>query len=265
MTGLKFRISSNSIWSVRIAISTPALQAGNAGFDSRTLRHQIICLIRGNVLMVGYIYYISNTVNDKLYVGKTLSSIEKRFQEHCRDSRKRRMEHRPLYNAMRKYGEDKFSIHLLEEVDASSLAEREIYWIQKLNVYKNGYNGTHGGEGKILYGEDFTEAFINDFESGMPIRNIMKKYHCSKEVIVQRLRDAGFDTKQNMVHNRVMVEQYDRDGNFIQLFQSITEAAKYLVNVGLSSTTHGATVCIVKVAQGTSKTCGGFVWKYANE
>lgn len=66
--------------------------------------------------MTGKIYCISNIINDSKYVGKTVSSLEKRFQEHCRESRKERSEHRPLYSAMRKYGEDKFYIELIEEV-----------------------------------------------------------------------------------------------------------------------------------------------------
>ena len=77
--------------------------------------------------MIGYIYYISNTVNDKLYVGKTTSSLKERFKTHCKDSKRVYKEQRPLYRAMQKYGEDKFSIHLLEEAPEEHLAAREIF------------------------------------------------------------------------------------------------------------------------------------------
>ena len=36
--------------------------------------------------MNGFIYKITNNINDKIYIGKTLSSIEKRFSEHKHDS-----------------------------------------------------------------------------------------------------------------------------------------------------------------------------------
>lgn len=36
--------------------------------------------------MNGFIYKITNNVNSKKYIGKTLLSIEERFKEHCYDS-----------------------------------------------------------------------------------------------------------------------------------------------------------------------------------
>ena len=39
---------------------------------------------------MAYIYKITNTQNGKIYIGKTLGTVEKRFKEHCRDSQKER-------------------------------------------------------------------------------------------------------------------------------------------------------------------------------
>lgn len=36
---------------------------------------------------IGYIYKILNTINDKLYIGQTTSSIEKRFNDHLSAAR----------------------------------------------------------------------------------------------------------------------------------------------------------------------------------
>ena len=55
-----------------------------------------------------YIYKITNNINNKIYIGKTNLTIEKRFKEHCRDAFRERNEKRPLYAAMRKYGIQKF-------------------------------------------------------------------------------------------------------------------------------------------------------------
>ena len=45
---------------------------------------------------MAYIYLITNTINNKVYVGKTELSIGKRFQEHIHDSKKERCKNRPF-------------------------------------------------------------------------------------------------------------------------------------------------------------------------
>lgn len=85
---------------------------------------------------MAYIYCITNLINSKRYVGKTTTSIEERWKEHCYDFQKERCNKRPLYDAMNKYGVENFMIEELEYVDSNSeLSEREIYWIKELGTY----------------------------------------------------------------------------------------------------------------------------------
>lgn len=49
---------------------------------------------------MGFIYKITNDVNGKVYIGKTLNTVESRWKEHCHDKDRRNMENRPLYRAM---------------------------------------------------------------------------------------------------------------------------------------------------------------------
>ena len=62
----------------------------------------------------GYIYKIYNDVNDKIYIGQTIRTIEHRFCQHIYDSKNEDRNY-PLYCAMRKYGKEHFSICELQK------------------------------------------------------------------------------------------------------------------------------------------------------
>ena len=64
---------------------------------------------------------------------------------------------------MNKYGIENFIIEEIEEVDVKELSIREIYWIEYYNSYKNGYNATLGGDGKILYDYDLIAELIPQY------------------------------------------------------------------------------------------------------
>lgn len=101
---------------------------------------------------MGYIYKITNDINGKIYVGKTeLENPYDRWKKHLHDYKKLKYEKRPLYAAIRKYGEEHFCFEVIEETNNTE--ERERYWIDKLRTYVGfkdckGYNATLGGDGK---------------------------------------------------------------------------------------------------------------------
>ena len=101
---------------------------------------------------VGYIYKITNIVNNKIYVGKTKKTIAIRYKSHLRQAEKNLELHKtsiPLYNAINEYGIDNFIIEEIEECPLDILDEREIYWIKQLKAQDPniGYNICSGGEG----------------------------------------------------------------------------------------------------------------------
>ena len=71
--------------------------------------------------MKGSVYLIENKINHKVYVGKTYLTIQERWKEHIRESRKGT--DRPLYRAIRKYGAESFSIVEIEQTE--NCEERE--------------------------------------------------------------------------------------------------------------------------------------------
>ena len=105
-----------------------------------------------------YIYKITNTVTNKIYIGKTSKTVEERFKGHLYamsrykdglDTTSSR-----LYASMCKYGPEKFVVSEVEFVNTlSQLNEREMYWITKLNTTNPdiGYNISSGGNGGALF------------------------------------------------------------------------------------------------------------------
>ena len=106
---------------------------------------------------IGYIYKIVNLVNNKIYIGKTINSVEHRLKEHIRTSKRKRTYTSYLYNAMNAYGEENFDIEVIEECQLSIIDERERFWIKKLNSQNPniGYNIQEGGEGGAVRSKEF--------------------------------------------------------------------------------------------------------------
>ena len=69
---------------------------------------------------MGYIYKITNKINNKVYIGKTEGDIALRWQQHIYNMSNGIEYH--LYNAMRKYGLENFSF-ILPAIIPATLSE----------------------------------------------------------------------------------------------------------------------------------------------
>jgi group I intron endonuclease len=98
----------------------------------------------------GKIYKITNKENGLIYIGCTISSLKKRFSEHLYRCFKTDYKSK-LYNSMKKYGQENFTIELIEECDLSIIYETEKKYIKQYDSYTNGLNSTFGGEGCLGY------------------------------------------------------------------------------------------------------------------
>lgn len=130
------------------------------------------------------IYLINNLLNHKKYVGMTKFSLEERFLQH---SKKGFL----LTEAIKKYGEQKFSIELIEEVESAERAyELEIFYIREYNTKApNGYNLTDGGDG--IFGWQPTDEYRQECSERV------KKLHKNQKIGMYG-KNHTEETKQKM-------------------------------------------------------------------
>lgn len=85
------------------------------------------------------IYKITNTVNDKCYIGSAVN-IKSRFTTHKSFLRQSKHPNLHLRSAWNKYGEENFKFEIIELCIKDMLLDREQFWIDLYNSYELGYN-----------------------------------------------------------------------------------------------------------------------------
>ena len=148
-------------------------------------------------MKTGIIYIIKNRLNDKVYIGQTTTDIKTRFNQHCKNSTLK-SRHYKLYNAIKKYGKEKFYIEILEQgVDINKLDEREIYYIEKYNSYLKGYNSTKGGDGRVINKEYEEKEIVALYNNGYLLKQIGQIYNVSDATISRVLNKLNVKTRHD--------------------------------------------------------------------
>ena len=211
---------------------------------------------------MAYIYQITNDINGKIYVGKTEFSIQKRFAEHCQDAFRERNENRPLYAAMRKYGIEHFHIELIEETDSPE--EQEMFWIEQKQSFKHGYNATIGGDGRRFIDYDMV---ISTYQHLQNIAQTAKAMGINETSVhnILILKQIPIKSSPEVLKQQcsIPVHMFDLNDNYIQTFSSSHEAARYMIENGLTGCKHSTIrQHISEVCKGRRKTAAKFKWKY---
>jgi group I intron endonuclease len=105
----------------------------------------------------------------KKYIGQTRKELKERIRQHKNSCFSNKHKDIKFYNAIKKYGWENFIWRVIEEGDIDIWNFREIYWIEKYNTYRDGYNLTEGGNNRIVY-----EPRCKDFELMSPEGEIIK-------------------------------------------------------------------------------------------
>ena len=108
--------------------------------------------------MYGIIYKVTNTENDKVYIGQTIQTLSERRNKHYYKARHELNNNTHFINALRKYPENSFIWEIADEADSQEeLDNKEKYWIEYYNSVEDGYNTKDGGE-TIVVTEKFLES-----------------------------------------------------------------------------------------------------------
>lgn len=132
-------------------------------------------------------------MNDKVYIGQTVMDIEERFKSHLKPSTIKKRSSYKIYNAMSKYGAENFYIELLEDnIPLENLDRKEIEYIALYDSYKNGYNSTPGGDGRIINSIRDEDELLNLAKSGYTAIELADKFNVHKATILRTLHKLGF-------------------------------------------------------------------------
>lgn len=137
------------------------------------------------------IYIIKNDINDKVYIGQSLSA-EQRFKSHCKGN----YDNSIIDAAIQKYGKEHFYYEILES-QIENYNEREAYWIKQYNsIIPNGYNILEGGQEPPRYsGELHPTAKLSDEEvekiaeylinTTLSLKEIGEEFNISKRQVLR--------------------------------------------------------------------------------
>jgi group I intron endonuclease len=226
------------------------------------------------------IYLTTNLINGRKYLGKDEYNKKSYLGSGI-----------TLKKAIKKYGKENFKKEILEYCNNSQhLQEREEYWLSTTNaaenpLYYNRTNKSRGpkkgikhithkkGKDNKNWGKNRTEEEkkkMSQIRLGKPSGKL--GYKCTEEQRINmskpkseehinnlRNRTFSFETKQKMSisalgksnYPKKPIIQYDLQGNFIQEWDSITEAT----NITKINT-------IGDCVRGKQKKAGNFLWKF---
>lgn len=210
--------------------------------------------------MTGIIYCYTNKVNGKKYVGQTMHTLEERAgKDGHRYDRKFK-----FGQAIAKYSIEAFDVEILESLEATTkqelrllLNEREKYYIELLDTYRNGYNSDYGGNSR----EHSDETKLKIRETKLANQKLPGYKHPNKG------KRFSEETRAKLSAARMGKDPWNKGlagtlpGRQIRcvetniVYPSIVVAAN---DVGILPQS------ISQVVRGITKTAGGYHWEYVD-
>jgi group I intron endonuclease len=211
---------------------------------------------------MGYIYSITNRINNKKYIGQTINKdVEYRWKQH--KGMYKNASCSCLLRAFKKYGIDNFDFKLICICFDEDCNRYEIEYIQKFNsIAPNGYNLLPGGNNKSHHPETrekLSKSHLGKkatIETKIKMSNSAQKgeNHRYYKSMPQHILEAVSISREKQ---KKKVNQYDLGGNILNTYESIASASRQ-TSINKSN--------IANTCRGVKNhaTAGGFIWKFAN-
>jgi group I intron endonuclease len=172
------------------------------------------------------VYKITNKITGKVYIGITNQGAGARYRHHWYEARIG--EPAPIHRSMAKYGEENFTLEIIDFADTyEELKEKEKYWIKQYDSMnrEKGYNLTEGGDGTFgrMHSEE-TKDKIRQKAIGRKVSEETKKKMSEAQKKYKDAHKAHADAIR--VLNQKAVVAYDLEGNIVEEFNTTKECAE---------------------------------------
>lgn len=243
------------------------------------------------MIMNDYCVYIHTSPSNKRYIGITSQKPERRWRNNGNGY----SDSPVFFNAIKRYGWDNFNHEIM--LSGLSYEEAEMYEVMFIRLFRStdrryGYNMESGGtSGKRL--SELTKQKLSIANAGKGNPDALRKWILNngpwnkgtkgltshtddwKKNMSQKMSGKNnpaygkdYSNKRNYAEENhpkgkdhwhaTLIKQYDKEGNYIRTFETITAVAH-----ALGKNTAYDVSNVVACARGRRKTAYGYVWKYA--
>ena len=189
-------------------------------------------------MKISGVYEIVNTITGYFYIGSTVD-LERRKQQHFRESTWKQKPNKPLYKDMKQYGKDNFLFKPIWLCDPEELKKYEQIAIEKYNPKYNrrdAYTGMSIEEYQKQYKKENADS-IKQYqkqyykENDDSIKQYQKQYNKEHADSIKQYNNQQCLYENELLTLNALSLRFSRQG----IEHPVLEAKKYLIQINYSN------------------------------